>query len=218
MRKWAFSLSALKLGATKVYSFDYDLQSVACTNELKHKFFSRADNWIIEHGSVLDVNYLNTIGQFDIVYSWGVLHHTGNMWQALENVIPLVKAGGKLFIAIYNDQGRKSYYWKIVKRIYNSLPNGLKLLILIPVFIRIWIPTVIRDFFYFKPFSTWKNYNKNRGMSPWRDVIDWVGGYPFEVAKPEDIICFYENKGFVLTKLKTCGNGYGNNEFVFRKL
>lgn len=155
-----FSLSAMKLGAYKVYSFDYDEQSVACTFELKNRYFPNAKNWIISHGSVLDKNYLNTLGQFDIVYSWGVLHHTGNMWQALENVCPLVKPNGKLFIAIYNDQGRKSRQWKIIKRVYNSLPAGLKLLVLIPVFIRIWGPTMIRDIFCFRPFFTWRNYKK----------------------------------------------------------
>ncbi|MFH1541432.1 MAG: hypothetical protein ABID79_06285 [Elusimicrobiota bacterium] len=93
----------------------------------------------------------------------------------------------------------------------------LKSLILLPVFVRIWLPTMIRDFFYFRPFSTWKNYKKNRGMSPWSDVVNWVGGWPFEVAKPEEIFKFFRNRGFVLEKLKTCSGGYGCNEFVFTK-
>lgn len=213
-----FSLTAMRLGAQKVYSFDYDLQSVKCTRELKHRYFSNAENWNIEQGSVLDTDYIKKLGQFDIVYSWGVLHHTGNMWQALENVVSSVKENGKLFIAIYNDQGRKSRYWKLIKRIYNRLPNVLKFLVLYPVFIRLWGPSIIRDLISGKPFHTWKNYNKTRGMSPWRDVVDWVGGWPFEVAKPEEIFQFFRNKAFVLDKLKTCGSGYGNNEFVFQKV
>lgn len=210
-----FSLAAMRLTADKVYSFDYDEQSVTCASELKNKYFPNETNWIISHGSVLDKNYLSTLGKFDIVYSWGVLHHTGNMRQAFENICQLVKPDGKLFIAIYNDQGRKSDYWKTVKRIYNSLPDGFKFLILIPVFVRIWGPTVIRNFFVGKPFHTWKNYGKNRGMSPWRDVVDWVGGWPYEVARPEEIFQFFRNKGFTLINLKTAGCGYGCNEFVF---
>jgi 2-polyprenyl-6-hydroxyphenyl methylase/3-demethylubiquinone-9 3-methyltransferase len=54
-------------------------------------------------------------------------------------------------------------------------------------------------------------------MSPWRDVVDWVGGYPFEVARPEEIFEFFKSKGLVLGKFKTCGGGHGCNEFVFEK-
>jgi 2-polyprenyl-6-hydroxyphenyl methylase/3-demethylubiquinone-9 3-methyltransferase len=76
---------------------------------------------------------------------------------------------------------------------------------------------MVRDILRGKPFHTWRNYSSFRGMSPWRDVVDWVGGYPFEVAKPEEIFDFYRKKRFILTRLKTCGGGRGCNEFVFEK-
>lgn len=88
-----FSLAARRLGA-RVHSFDYDPQSVACTAELKHRYFPDDADWSVESGSVLDSAYLQTLGQWDVVYSWGVLHHTGAMRQALDNVAPLVRAGG----------------------------------------------------------------------------------------------------------------------------
>src|SRR5579884_1797237 len=84
-----FSLAARRLGAT-VHSFDYDPQSVACTLELKSRYFPNDDHWRVERASALDREYLSRLGQFDIVYSWGVLHHTGQMWNALGNVAPLV--------------------------------------------------------------------------------------------------------------------------------
>ena len=65
-----FSLAARLLGA-KGYSFDYFLQSVACTVELKRRYFPD-DEWVVESGSVLDKDYLSKLGQFDVVYSWGV--------------------------------------------------------------------------------------------------------------------------------------------------
>jgi len=209
-----FSLAARMLGA-KVYSFDYDPQSVACTSELRRRYFPD-DDWVVESGSVLDKDYLSRLGQFDVVYSWGVLHHTGSMWEALENVAPLVKPDGQLFIAIYNDQGNASSLWLVVKKAYNKLPSWLHFLVLIPAFIRLWLPTVIRDIAVGKPFRTWRSYLKVRGMSPWRDVVDWVGGYPFEVAKPEQIFDMYKERGFRLEKLKTCAGGLGCNEFVFK--
>ncbi len=88
-----FSLAARRLGAS-VHSFDYDLQSVACTQELKHRYFPDDTAWVVDEASVLDREYLSRLGQFDVLYSWGVLHHTGAMWQALENVAPLVNGGG----------------------------------------------------------------------------------------------------------------------------
>jgi hypothetical protein len=63
--------------------------------------------------------------------------------------------------------------------------------------------------------KSWKRYDQNRGMSRWRDIIDWVGGYPYEVAKPEEIFDFYRGRGFQLAKMKCGGVGLGCNEFVF---
>lgn len=54
-------------------------------------------------------------------------------------------------------------------------------------------------------------------MSLMHDLIDWVGGYPFEVAKPEEIFDFYHARGFVLQRLYTCGGGIGCNQFVFER-
>ena len=208
-----FSLAARLLGA-KVHSFDYDPQSVACTAELKQRYFSGDDNWVVESGSVLDRDYLSHLGQFDVVYSWGVLHHTGRMWEALENVAPLVKLDGRLFIAIYNNQGSASRRWKLLKQLYNKYAV-LHMPLAVYTLIRQWTLTFINDAARGHPLVSWKNYKTARGMSPWRDVVDWIGGYPFEVAKPEEIFYFYRAKGFSLEKLVTCAGGLGCNEFVF---
>jgi len=211
-----FSLAAKFLGA-KVHSFDYDSKSVMCAKYLKEKYFWNDDNWKIEVGSVLDNSYLTPLGDYDIVYSWGVLHHTGDMWTALENIEKKVGNNGVLCIAIYNDQGKSSKVWWKVKKIYISLPNYLRWIVLTPCYIRLWGPSFVRDFISLKPFKTWRDYKDNRGMSPHRDLIDWVGGFPFEVAKAEDIFNFYKQKNYHLTSLKTCAGGIGCNEFVFQK-
>jgi 2-polyprenyl-6-hydroxyphenyl methylase/3-demethylubiquinone-9 3-methyltransferase len=96
---------------------------VGWTQELKRRYFAGDGQWLIEEGSGLDRGYLARIGQFDVVYSWGVLEYTGAMWQALENVAALVAAGGQLFIAIASDQGGSSRRWRMLKRIYNVLPR-----------------------------------------------------------------------------------------------
>src|SRR5499433_2543356 len=78
-----FSLAARRLGA-RVFSFDYDPASVACTAELRRRYFPGDRDWKVEQGSALDRDYMTSLGEFDVVYSWGVLHHTGSMWKALD--------------------------------------------------------------------------------------------------------------------------------------
>ena len=214
-----FSLAARRDGAT-VRSFDYDGQSVACAQLLKDRYFPQDEQWIVEQGSVLDREYLRSLGTFDYVYSWGVLHHTGAMWQALDNVrLPLAR-GGMLGVSIYNDQQGASRRWRMIKRLYNRSPDAIKLLLVLSVgayfesraalirLIRLQNPL---------PFGDWAEKKKTRGMSVWYDLVDWVGGYPFEVAKPEQVFEFYRDREFELLQLTTQGAGHGCNEFVLRK-
>jgi len=211
-----FSLAARRLGAT-VHSFDYDPKSVACTEELRRRYFPDDRNWRVEQGSVLDKDYLSGLGDFDVVYSWGVLHHTGAMWRALELVAPLVRPEGQLFVALYNDQGTPSRRWLAVKKWYNRLPAGLRFLVVWPSFLFLHGRPLIKDVLQLRPFHSLRTYDKGaRGMSPWRDLIDWVGGYPFEVARPEELLDFYRQRGFELERLKTT-NDLGCNEWVFRR-
>jgi 2-polyprenyl-3-methyl-5-hydroxy-6-metoxy-1,4-benzoquinol methylase len=210
------SLVARTAGAN-VCSFDYDIDSVDCTKHLKHSYFSDDSKWKIKQGSALDAKFLESLGKFNIVYSWGVLHHTGDMFNALELIEKNVGNNGKLFISLYNDQGFTSKLWHRIKRTYVNSPYLIKQLILFICYFRLWGPITIKDFIKLRPFYTWKEYHKARGMSPRKDVVDWVGGYPFEVSKPEEIIHFFIEKGYNLQKLKTCGGGMGCNEFLFIK-
>jgi len=214
-----FSLAARRLGAS-VHSFDFDPLSVACTQELKRRYFPDDADWTVDQGDVLNDGYLNSLGQFDVVYSWGVLHHTGRMWQALENVVPLVGNSGNLFISIYNDQGNASRRWLALKRFYNQSSKPVKLMLVLGVGVMSQTyATLVRVYQgrTLLPFGAWADKKKNRGMSVWCDLVDWVGGYPFEVAKPEEIFEFYKKRGFTLSKLKTRGGGSGCNEYVFIK-
>ena len=210
------SLAARRLGAG-VFSFDFDRQSVACTNELKRRYFTNDPNWQIDQGSILDKKYIEGLGKFDICYAWGVLHHTGSLWQALYNAqIPLSK-GGYLFIAIYNDQEIISSIWKVVKRNYNK-NNFMKLLITLVFYPLFFISGLLMDLLRLKnPFNRYRNHKKYRGMSLIHDWRDWLGGYPYDPARPQEIIDFYENLGFRIINFKPTQHGFGNNQFLFQK-
>lgn len=214
-----FSLAARRLGAS-VHSFDYDPHSVACAEELRRRYFPGDDRWAIEEGSALDESYIKSLGSFDVVYSWGVLHHTGMMWQALDLARMPVADGGKLFIAIYNDLGSQSRRWRWIKRTYNRLPRLLRTPYTLAVIAPGEMKSLFRAMLTGKPMNytkRWREYSRKRGMSRWRDIVDWVGGHPYEVASPEEIFDFFRVRGFRLTILKCRGVGLGCNEFVFEK-
>lgn len=211
-----FSLAAMRLGASGVFSFDYDPDSVRCGLELKARFFPGNDRWCIAEGSVLDEPFLGTLGTFDIVYAWGVLHHTGDMYRAFANTAALVAPAGLLAIAIYNDQGWKSRAWRQVKAAYCRTPGVLRPLLYTPVVILFELKCIAGDIVRGRsPRSRWRS--AARGMNPWHDWIDWLGGYPFEVATPEAVFDFFHANGFRLERLATCLGKHGNNEFVFRR-
>jgi 2-polyprenyl-3-methyl-5-hydroxy-6-metoxy-1,4-benzoquinol methylase len=213
-----FSLAARRLGAT-VHSFDYDPHSVACTRELKSRYFADDPAWRVERGSVLDANYLEQLGQFDIVYSWGVLHHTGAMWQALENAQRPVAPGGSLFIAIYNDTGSQSARWHTIKKTYARLPSFLRPPFALAVSAPQEMKGLVRSLLKGRPqdyVRTWTQYDTRRGMSHWHDIVDWVGGFPYEYAKPDAIFSFFRERGFTLDTLRT-GGGLGCSEYVFTR-
>ncbi len=214
-----FSLAARRLGA-RVHSFDFDSNSFACTKELRRRYFADDENWKVEQGSALEREYIASLGKFDVVYSWGVLHHTGKMWEGLENAEIAVADEGKLFIAIYNDTGNQASRWKWIKKTYNKMPKMLKL----PFTVLIYSPDEIKKFLSsmisLKPRSyidSWTKYNGNRGMNRWYDMVDWIGGYPYEVATPDEIFEFYKAKGYRLTKMNCGYVGLGCNQFVFQK-
>jgi SAM-dependent methyltransferase len=214
------SLAAHRGGA-RVVSFDYDEASVRCTEEIKQRFGGPEPLWEVRRGSILDVPFVSSLGLFDVVYSWGVLHHTGEMRRGIELASRCVAPGGLFAIAIYHDQGGASRRWAWIKRAYHGLPNRLR-----PIWVGL-VATIYETKFALarmlsgrnpSPLADWRAKRADRGMSVWHDWVDWVGGWPFEVSSPDDIINPLADSGFHLVRLRTVGGGWGCNEYVFRKV
>jgi 2-polyprenyl-6-hydroxyphenyl methylase/3-demethylubiquinone-9 3-methyltransferase len=221
-----FSLGAYRAGAT-VTSFDVDQDSVACTEELKRRYCHDEDRWQVLSGSLLDNAFLNSIEACDIVYCWGVVHHTGNMWSSIDNILSLVKPNGSIVLAIYNDQLYVSRAWRKAKQIYQKLPSFMRLLYVLAIgfvaFAKRLVVTMVACVLRlmtlrnpFEPLTNWVSETQSRGMHGWYNLVDWVGGWPFEVARPEEVFRHLRDRGFTLRELTTSG-GHGCNEFVFQR-
>lgn len=210
-----FSLAARRLGA-RVFSFDVDADSVACTATLRQRHFPDDPDWTVAQASVLDADRMARLGTFDVVYSWGVLHHTGEMWRALDAAAALVAPGGLLFVALYNDQGAVSRLWRGVKRLYVRGPLGRAAVLaaFVPAFFVFGLGQDLlrrRD-----PRERYRQYRRERGMSVLHDWIDWLGGYPFEVTAPGPVVARLAERGFRLRRLERA-RGLGNHQFVFER-
>jgi 2-polyprenyl-3-methyl-5-hydroxy-6-metoxy-1,4-benzoquinol methylase len=201
------SLIFYSLGAKTINSFDYDKNSVEATKTLWEKV-GKPKNWMISYGSILDEEFVQNIGKLDLVYAWGVLHHSGALWKALENSFKLVKPGGRLWISLYAKGPRFSKDLAL-KKMYNSASRFGKRWMISRKIGRI----ILRRLRHFKNPFTW-NETGIRGMKPYNDIIDWLGGLPYEVASEDEVLRFGRKYGFILERIKVIREG-GCNIYVF---
>jgi SAM-dependent methyltransferase len=207
------SLVAYRLGAKRIVSVDIDPNSIDCITALRNRFASGTNLWAIRQGSALDRSFLHSLGVFSYVYSWGVLHHTGSMWQALENVANSVDFAGKLHIALYNHH-RNSEKWLKIKRACNRWPRTVLPVAKVTLALSMHALLLAR---FQSPTKYMRQYAtpEKRGMSFWRDIEDWLCGLPYEYCKPDQVVDFLSKRGFVALGIKTAAS-HGNNEFLFR--
>ncbi|MBW2386200.1 MAG: class I SAM-dependent methyltransferase [Deltaproteobacteria bacterium] len=205
------SLAAHRAGADQVISLDVDEDSVATTRLLWERE-GRPRNWSIHHGSVLDKDFLAGLEPVDILYSWGVLHHTGDMWQAIRNAAELMKPDGLMYIALYTTT-HKSAYWIEVKKRYNLAGKWERRWIELVYLLRhrILIDLMARQ----STFKLIREYEKNRGMEFMTNVRDWLGGWPYEDCSIDEFVDFaHDDLEAELIRIKT---GEACTEYVLKK-
>lgn len=209
-----FSLSAYLLGA-KVTSVDIDQSSIDCCLSLKAKAEADDARWTVRRGSALDASFVESLGTHDIVYSWGVLHHTGSMWPALKHAVQRVEKPGLFIVALYNktDPLFISQAWNVIKMMYNKSPQFGQSLFMIMYGFLFWALRFKGNIAAFQRYK--RDYQSSRGMHYTHDVKDWLGGYPYEVASVQDMENFAAEHGArlrVASRVKATESGC--NEFV----
>jgi len=188
-----FSLSALKLNATYVKAVDIDPKSVQTTQSVLQANVESNTKYDCEVKSVFDLMPKDD-GQFDIVYSWGVLHHTGDMYTAIKKASKMVKNDGQLAIALYR-KTPSCKFWKAEKRIYSNSPKFVQLII---QGIYTCLFSLGKLSLGTNPIKYIKEYKRHRGMSYRHDIHDWLGGYPYESISCEELKTTMAKFGFTL--------------------
>ena len=209
------ALSAARLGTSRIMAIDIDPDSVATSNAVLSSNNIKTP-WLTETMSVFDLDP-KCHGTFDIVYSWGVLHHTGNMWEAVGKAASMVSPNGLLAIALY----RKTHmdpFWKLEKRIYAHAPQIVQNVIRALYIAAFRLVTFVTGGNFHEYVA---NYKSSRGMDFYHDVHDWLGGYPYETTLAPEVEAKLSGFGFkaerVFARPVSHGIlGSGCDEFVYR--
>lgn len=209
------TLAALQLGAASVMAFDIDARAVETARALLSRHVPD-EPWELALRSVFDIPAGSI--QYDIVYSWGVLHHTGDMRRAIERAASLVKPQGRLVIALYRKTPMCGF-WRAEKRFFVHGPRWYRPLaeLTFSALFVLALALIGRN-----PIRYIAEYPKARGMSFRTDIRDWLGGYPYESAAPEEVRDWLAALGFAEERFFP-GNtrlgllGVGCDEYVFRK-
>lgn len=215
------SLAAVRLGASRVRAVDIDKDSVETTRTLLSRF-ALGKNWDAERASVFDLTP-KRMGEFDIVYSWGVLHHTGDLDRAIRSAACLVRDDGLFIFALYR-RVLTDRLWRIEKRWYaqTSPATQARARAAYKALFRIGLRLTGRSFDAYVA-----GYRGNRGMDFDHDVHDWMGGWPYESISPEEVDALMRGLGFVRVRLFASNGrlfgrhsgvfGSGCDEFVYRR-
>jgi 2-polyprenyl-3-methyl-5-hydroxy-6-metoxy-1,4-benzoquinol methylase len=203
------SLAFQRCGVGRIVSIDVDPSSVEATRQISAKHGEKTP-WDVKPGSVLDQAFVSSLGRFDVVYSWGVLHHTGALWKAIENAMSCCKDGGLFWIAIYSG-GPKYRSDLTLKQQYNAASQDEKAAM---------IEREIKAYqselsLAGKDESEW-NHRKERGMNIRNDIVDWLGGLPYEVARVSEMLLFCSERKFVPLRVLEFPEG-GCSIYLFRR-
>lgn len=186
------ALAALRLGAAYVLAIDVDADAIQTTRSVLERYAPSETIWQVQQESVFDLSPGRT-GMFDVVYSWGVLHHTGDMCRAIRQSAMLVQEGGRFAFALYR-RIWMDWFWKIEKRWYSQAsPQAQARARQI-----YWLLLRLRLGQRFSNYAA--NYKTRRGMRLENDIHDWMGGWPYESISPGEVSLLMKELKFMPEK------------------
>lgn len=208
--------AAGRLGAARIVAVDLDSWSVETTRAVLTRHAPLVSSEV-RQADVFDLDPA-TAGHFDLVYSWGVLHHTGAMGEALGRAAAMVAPGGLFAFALYR-RTRLCGVWRREKRWYAAARPSAQAMAR-----RIYVALLRAKFAMTGgDFRTYvANYQSARGMDFRHDVHDWMGGYPYESISPAEVDGRMRTLGFEhvrsFTQTASLGLfGSGCDEYVYRR-
>ncbi len=208
------SVAAERMGADKIWAIDLDPRSVTTTKKVCEIFDTK--KIVVDRADILELD-TETVDKFDVVYSWGVLHHTGDMWGAIDKAAKLVSQDGYLAIALYG-KTRYCEFWKNIKLQYCEGDDDLK---------RIYEKRYIKAFGFYLLLRGQtlrrkkEEYIRKRGMNFEHDVKDWLGGYPYDSVTPSQLSQHFDGKFELVSssvKKRSGLFGSGCDEYLFKKV
>lgn len=205
------SLAAHELGAERIVSFDLDPFSVVSTRHL-WELAGKPAHWTVEEGSILDADFLRHVEKADVVYSWGVLHHTGQMWHAIANAAGLMSRCGQLYLGLYVTTSKSAYWTKIKQRYNQASPSKKRVMEYWYLAWHVWARQLARGQ---NPIKKMREYQQQRGMAYMTDIRDWLGGYPYEHASIEEVVRFARKT--LSLELLNLATGQAVIEYLFAK-
>ena len=210
------AVAAVRLGASRIVAVDIDSVAVDTARTVLRQHAPQISS-DVRRLSVFDLEP-ETFGRFDVVYSWGVLHHTGAMHEALLRAAQMVAPGGRFAFALYH-RTRMCGFWRREKRWYAAAsPRAQRAARAVyTALLRLRFALTGGDFRAYVA-----NYQRGRGMDFAHDVHDWMGGYPYESISATEVEVLMRRLGFThvrsfVTPLTIGLFGSGCDEYVYRQ-
>jgi len=197
-----FSVVFGKKGAARVIGIDLSEEGVRRAQRAASHF--NLSNVEFREGNILRLPYPD--GSFDIVWSWGTLHHTAEPLKALEELIRVLKNGGTLFVTLYRST-KLSFLHEGIRKTLRLAHRRMWPLLAKLIALALFPATLFL-----------KRRKKARAGENLSDlVLDWYFNPVRHYYRPGEIRQLLEQEGLIIEKfLPASGRFNSTSNFIFK--